>query len=166
MTPSTEPGPGEAAGLPAPVRRIAPLAVSGLGRQGRFTGYASVFGRPDLAADVIEHGAFRLSLERRGPEGVRMLYQHDPAEVIGRWIVIREDTHGLYVEGQLTPAPRALRRFMPICSTGRSTGCPSASAPCAPIARRAAGFAASWRPISGKSPSSPFRCCRRRGSAR
>ena len=74
-----------------------------VGAEGRFSGYASVFGRPDLGRDVIERGAFRESLRRRGAPAVRMLYQHDPAEVIGRWLVIREDAHGLYVEGQLTP---------------------------------------------------------------
>lgn len=89
---------------PAPLtRRSAPLTVADLAGEGRFSGYASVFGRPDLGRDVIERGAFLASLARRGPDAVRMLYQHDPAEVIGRWTVIREDDHGLYVEGQLTP---------------------------------------------------------------
>ncbi len=71
-------------------------------RTRRFSGYASLFGKPDLGRDVIERGAFLRSLEARGPEGIRMLYQHDPAEVIGRWTLLREDQLGLYVEGQLT----------------------------------------------------------------
>ena len=52
---------------------------------GRFEGYASLFGVVDLAKDVVVPGAFRASLAARGARGVRMLWQHDPAEPIGRW---------------------------------------------------------------------------------
>ena len=85
-----------------PVRKFAALSVSGLGAGGRFSGYASLFHEMDLARDVIEPGAFSRSLAVKGADGVRMLYQHDPAEPIGRWTVIREDARGLYVEGQLS----------------------------------------------------------------
>lgn len=97
------PIPPERRALAGLVRRDAALAIGGLAGEGRFSGYASVFGRPDLGRDVIAPGAFATSLAARGAGGVRMLYQHDPAEVIGRWTLIREDHHGLYVEGQLTP---------------------------------------------------------------
>ncbi|MFD0936589.1 HK97 family phage prohead protease, partial [Methylobacterium trifolii] len=50
---------------------------------GHFTGYASVFGVPDLGRDVVAAGAFSASLRQRGAGGVRMLWQHDPAEPIG-----------------------------------------------------------------------------------
>lgn len=83
-------------------RKFAELVVSGIAEDGSFSGYASVFGEVDLGKDVIERGAFSKSLSRKGPDGVRMLYQHDPAEPIGRWKVLREDERGLYVEGQLT----------------------------------------------------------------
>lgn len=66
---------------------------------GHFTGYASLFGVPDLGRDVVAPGAFAGSLSRRGAEGVRMLFQHDPAEPIGRWLSLREDARGLRVEG-------------------------------------------------------------------
>ena len=69
---------------------------------GHFTGYASVFGVPDLGRDVVLPGAFAASLARRGASGVRMLFQHDPAEPIGRWLDLREDARGLYVEGVLS----------------------------------------------------------------
>lgn len=71
--------------------------------EGIFTGYASLFGEEDLGRDVIMAGAFRRSLERRGAFGIRMLFQHDPGEPVGRWTVVREDGRGLYVEGRLTP---------------------------------------------------------------
>ena len=71
--------------------------------EGSFSGYASVFGATDLGKDVIEPGAFARSLNARGANGIRMLFQHDPSEPLGRWMTIREDGRGLYVEGQLAP---------------------------------------------------------------
>lgn len=37
---------------------------------------------------------------REGPMP-KMLWQHDPAQPIGRWEKMEEHDHGLYVEGQL-----------------------------------------------------------------
>jgi HK97 family phage prohead protease len=68
---------------------------------GVFTGYASIFGEPDLGNDVVEKGAFSASLARRGAAGVRMLFQHDPQEPIGVWTQIGEDARGLRVTGRL-----------------------------------------------------------------
>jgi uncharacterized protein len=82
-------------------RKFASLEMRGISGQGRFSGYASLFGEVDLGKDVIEPGAFHRSLVRRGAQGVRMLFQHDPAEPLGRWQTIREDARGLYVEGVL-----------------------------------------------------------------
>ncbi|GJE11537.1 HK97 family phage prohead protease [Methylobacterium longum] len=76
---------------------------------GHFTGYASVFGVPDLGRDVVVPGAFAASLAGRGPAGVRLLFQHDPAEPIGRWITLREDARGLFAEGQLNLAVQRAR---------------------------------------------------------
>lgn len=84
---------------------VAPAAVSATGR---FEGYASLFNRLDLGRDVIVPGAFRASLRRRQPSGVRMLFQHDPAMPIGIWERIYEDARGLFVRGQLAlEAPKA-----------------------------------------------------------
>ncbi len=69
---------------------------------GEFEGYASVFGIADAGGDIVEPGAFRASLARRGARGVRMLFQHDPAEPVGTWQLIREDARGLFVRGRLT----------------------------------------------------------------
>ena len=44
---------------------------------GHFSGYASVFGVPDLGRDVVMPGAFAGTLARRGAAGVRMLLAHD-----------------------------------------------------------------------------------------
>ena len=83
-------------------RKFARMEIKMLNEAGSFSGYASLFGEVDLGKDRVERGAFLRSLARRGAGGVRMLFQHDPAEPIGSWRVIREDGRGLYVEGLLS----------------------------------------------------------------
>src|SRR5690606_40524826 len=68
---------------------------------GSFAGYASRFGVVDLGRDLVLPGAFAESLARRGPRGIKMLFQHDTAEPIGVWLEVREDAHGLYVRGRI-----------------------------------------------------------------
>lgn len=82
-------------------RKFTDLALGEVGEDGAFSGYASLFGRVDLAKDVVERGAFAASLKRRGAGGIRMLFQHDPAEPIGIWTELREDSRGLFVRGRL-----------------------------------------------------------------
>ena len=83
-------------------RKFARMEIKMLNEAGAFSGYASLFGEVDLGKDRVERGAFLRSLARRGAGGVRMLFQHDPAEPIGAWRTIREDGRGLYVEGVLS----------------------------------------------------------------
>jgi HK97 family phage prohead protease len=66
-----------------------------------FSGYASVFGGIDSYGDTIEAGAYKNTLESR-ERPIRMRWNHY-GEVIGKWMTIREDEKGLYVEGELTP---------------------------------------------------------------
>ena len=68
-------------------------------QDGTFKGYASLFGVKDQGGDIVMPGAFdgSLATSRR----VRMLRDHDPGKVIGKWTVIRADDRGLYVEGKL-----------------------------------------------------------------
>ncbi|MEQ8656185.1 MAG: HK97 family phage prohead protease [Hyphomicrobiales bacterium] len=68
-----------------------------------FGGYASLFDVADLSGDRVLIGAFHRSLRTRGVSGIRMLWNHDPAEPIGVWTAIHEDSRGLRVEGRLTP---------------------------------------------------------------
>lgn len=73
------------------------------------TGYASLWGVADLAGDVVVRGAFAASVARRGPGGVRMLYQHCERTPVGVWTRIEEDERGLRIEGQvldITPEGR------------------------------------------------------------
>ena len=102
--------------------KFASLSLSKLSGDGSFSGYASLFGEVDLAKDRIERGAFAASLAERGAAGVRMLYQHDPAEPIGSWKIIREDARGLYVEGLLSPGVARAREVHALMKTGALDG--------------------------------------------
>ncbi|MDS1134609.1 HK97 family phage prohead protease [Nitratireductor indicus] len=82
-------------------RKFAGLDIEAVETDGTFSGYASLFGRVDLGRDAVERGAFARSIERRGAGGIRMLFQHDPAEPIGVWEEVREDARGLFVRGRL-----------------------------------------------------------------
>ncbi|WP_375458422.1 HK97 family phage prohead protease [uncultured Enterovirga sp.] len=115
---------------PAATRRAGParetklladpaLAVS---RAGEFEGYASLFGTPDLGGDVVLPGAFRDSLARRGPAGIRMLWQHDPAEPLGRWIALSEDARGLRVRGRLNANVARAREIAALMAEGGVDG--------------------------------------------
>lgn len=64
-------------------------------------GYASLFGIRDGAGDRVLPGAFAKSLKSRQLARVAMLWQHDPAQPIGRWERIVEDGRGLWVVGRL-----------------------------------------------------------------
>lgn len=66
---------------------------------GSFEGYAAVFENVDNGLDVISRGAFAKSLG--SGRKVKMLWQHNPDDVIGVWDEIREDERGLYVKGRL-----------------------------------------------------------------
>lgn len=72
------------------------------GDTGKFTGYASVFGGVDSYGDTIIKGAFESTLRKNGKP--KMFYNHQWDMPIGKWLVAKEDDHGLYVEGELTPA--------------------------------------------------------------
>ncbi len=63
------------------------------------SGYASLFGAADQGGDTVEPGAYGASLAKG--RGVKMLWQHDPAQPIGVWDEVREDDKGLWVKGRL-----------------------------------------------------------------
>ena len=96
-----------------------PLALAG---EGLFAGYASLFDVPDLGRDVVARGAFAESLARRGPAGVRMLWQHDPAEPIGRWLSLVEDARGLSVRGRLNLRVARAREIAALLEDGAIDG--------------------------------------------
>jgi hypothetical protein len=65
-------------------------------------GYASTFGGdPDSYGDIVAKGAFLDSLAKR--PNVRLLWQHDMGEPIGKVISLAEDDKGLFGKWSLVP---------------------------------------------------------------
>lgn len=89
---------------------------------GEFEGYASIFGLMDLGHDVVLPGAFKTSLIERGTSGIRLLWQHDPHQPLGRWDEICEDTRGLYVRGHLDLGQTKAREAFALMSRGALDG--------------------------------------------
>ena len=111
-----------AARPPAPEVKRAGAALSAIGVDGAFEGYASLFGVADQSGDVVMRGAFRASLAARGPGGIRMLWQHDPAMPIGVWDALVEDARGLFVSGRLDLAVSKARDLHALMRSGAVDG--------------------------------------------
>lgn len=80
-----------------------PFEVKAVDDKGRFSGYGSVFGNVDAYQEVVAPGAFAESLAAWKDAGKLppVLWQHRSGEPIGPYLEMREDAHGLFVEGQL-----------------------------------------------------------------
>lgn len=85
-----------------------------------FSGYGAVFGNMDAYGDVIAKGAFEKTLAECKTSGIwpTMLSQHGGWDMsaesltpIGVWTEMREDDHGLYVEGKLADTPRGREMY-------------------------------------------------------
>jgi len=103
------------------VKFLAETAIA-VATDGVFKGYASLFGIADPAKDVVMPGAFAESLATRGPSGVRLLWRHDPAEPVGRWLAIEEDRRGLFVRGRLDLAVGHAREIHALMRRGAIDG--------------------------------------------
>lgn len=66
---------------------------------GRFKGIASAYGNVDFGMDIVEAGAFAETV--KGGKKPKMLWQHNPGEVIGVWEKMTDVDDGLMVEGRL-----------------------------------------------------------------
>lgn len=75
------------------------LEVRQMGDEGTFTGYASVFGNVDSYGTVFDKGAFKKTINDNGG-AFPITWFHDPTTPIGM-ATLREDGHGLLVDGQL-----------------------------------------------------------------
>ncbi len=80
-----------------------PIEIKAVIEDGLFSGYASVFEEIDSYRDIVKRGAFEKTLAESESKGraVPILWQHDAAKPIGVYTELKEDEHGLYVEGQL-----------------------------------------------------------------
>lgn len=75
----------------------APLRITEVKAAGdawEVAGYASTFGNTDLGGDVVHKGAFADTLA--GGQKVRFLYSHDPSQVLGTVLDLKEDEAGLF----------------------------------------------------------------------
>ncbi len=106
----------------APEVKFTRLDLKQVSAEGRFAGYACLFGEEDLAGDVVERGAFAESLAKRGPRGIKMLFQHDPAEPIGVWERLREEPQGLWAEGRLMREVARAREVLSLMREGALDG--------------------------------------------
>ncbi len=78
-----------------------------------FEGYITVFNEDEVIRDwvgeyteAVAPGAFKRTLEQRGPDRVRMQFDHGYDQLfgglpIGTWQDIHEDAHGLWGEGRI-----------------------------------------------------------------
>jgi HK97 family phage prohead protease len=108
--------------VPYAETKFARAEIAAVDADGTFAGYASLFGQADLGRDMVLPGAFRASLARRSAAGVKMLFQHDPAEPIGVWLDIREDASGLYVMGRLATEVARARDILSLMRAGALDG--------------------------------------------
>lgn len=80
--------------------------LTGFDYEGRtFEGYAAAFGNIDAVGDIIHQGAFTKTLAERGNK-VKLLWQHNTAEPIGRPVFLQEDQRGLFVRAIISDTAR------------------------------------------------------------
>ena len=74
-----------------------------------FEGYAASYGNIDSDNDIIEPGAFAKSIKEGFPANrIKVLWQHEADEPIGRPIEMREDSKGLYVKARLSNVEKGI----------------------------------------------------------
>jgi HK97 family phage prohead protease len=70
---------------------------------GTFTGHAAIFDEANSHNEIVKRGAFTRSIADHAARDRKplMLWSHDPADIIGVWDSVREDSTGLAVSGRL-----------------------------------------------------------------
>jgi HK97 family phage prohead protease len=86
----------------------------------RIQGYASVFGVRDSYGDIVVKGAFERTLRER-PD-VKVLWQHNTRQPIGKQLEGHEDDYGLVVTGELSNTDHVTGEVMPLLKDGVITG--------------------------------------------
>lgn len=64
-------------------------------------GYAAYFGNIDSYGDIIESGAFSKTLKENAGR-VKVLWQHDTNEPIGKPVAMEQDSKGLYIKAKIS----------------------------------------------------------------
>jgi HK97 family phage prohead protease len=110
------------ASMPFLETKRAALDIGKVDAEGVFEGYASLFGVLDLGGDMVMPGAFGDGLRILGANGVKMLWQHDPAQLLGVWTSIIEDSRGLKVRGKLNLNVARAREALALMRDGAIDG--------------------------------------------
>jgi hypothetical protein len=84
------------------------------------SGYASLFGKSDQGGDIVDAGAYRISLAKG--RRIKMLWQHDPSQPIGVWDEVVEDAKGLWVKGRLLTDIARAREAASLIAAGAIDG--------------------------------------------
>lgn len=98
-----------------------PIEVKELTEDGQFEGYASVYGVVDQGGDIVARGAFDETIKSNSGR-VRMLYQHNPSQVIGKWLEISSDKKGLLVKGKLLTGVSLAKDVLELMRNGAIDG--------------------------------------------
>lgn len=98
------------------------IDVKAVGDDGSIEGYGAIFDNVDQGGDRIVAGAFAKSLAATPPSAVKMLWQHDPTVVIGKWTDMVEDQKGLFVKGRLLTSVKAAQEAHVLLSEGAVDG--------------------------------------------
>lgn len=65
-------------------------------------GYAAVFGNKDSYGDIIVPGAFAETISGANGKRIKLCYQHDFDDIIGKIIELREDEKGLFMKAKIS----------------------------------------------------------------
>lgn len=108
--------------MTATERKYAGAELASVDETGTFDGYASLFDAVDLSSEAVAPGAFAKSIAAKGPAGIRMLFQHNPDEPIGRWLSVIEDRRGLKVRGRINTDVARGREVLALMQSGGLDG--------------------------------------------
>jgi HK97 family phage prohead protease len=78
-----------------------PVEIKANMDNGMFEGYCSVFGNIDSYNDIVMPGAFTKTIQEN-KNRIKILWQHDWTEPIGKPIEMMEDSKGLHVKGKIS----------------------------------------------------------------
>lgn len=83
-------------------KKSSSFEIKQINNLGKFCGYASVFNIKDSYNDIVLPQAFKKTLlSKNFKTDIKMLWQHQVDKPIGYFTLIKEDSIGLYVEGQI-----------------------------------------------------------------
>jgi len=96
-------------------KQAASFELKSLDEDGTFQGLGAVYGNVDEGFDILDEGALTKSISEQKERGKmpKMLLQHNPAHIIGKWTSMESTADGLLVKGKLfSEIPRAKEAYL------------------------------------------------------